>query len=99
MEHEHLVDRMMEHYEEALEELMGAQKYAKMSEHAQRQEDKRMYATMAKQEMEHASMICASGDRLVAEAPAEHPLHHVWDRLKKHLHDWKSDIERKITAA
>ena len=99
MEHKQLVDQMMEHYEEALEELMGAQKYAKLSDRSHRPEEKRMYGSMAKQEMEHATMMCSDGDRLLAEIPGDHHLHYVWEKLKKHLHEWKSDIERKISAS
>ena len=98
MEHEHLIEKIMEHYEEALEELMDAENYAKLAGHTERMEDRRMYYTLAKQELEHEAMILASGDRLAADAPKDHSIHPVWDRLKKHLHHWRENIERKIAA-
>ena len=45
------IELMMHHYEEALEELMDAQKYSKMAEHAESPDEKAMYRNLAKQEL------------------------------------------------
>ena len=90
------IELMMQHYEEALEELMDAQKYARLAEHTDNADDKAMYRNLAKQELEHESMICKSGDRHFADTH-EGNLKDVWMHLKKHLHRWRSDIEHKLT--
>mgnify|MGYP002508876410 CR=1 FL=1 len=92
------IELMMHHYEEALEELMDAQKYSKMAEHAESPDDKAMYRNLAKQELEHEAMIVKSGDRHFGEIH-EGNLKEVWMHLKKHLHNWKSDIEHKMADA
>ena len=89
------LEMMMEHYSEALEELMDAQKYVKMMAHASNPEDRTMYRTLAKQELEHEAMICKSVGNVINDR-SEPMLQDVWHHLKKHLMDWRGDIERRI---
>lgn len=90
-----MIEKMMAHYDEALSEMMDAQKYVKLAMHAENPDDKSMYKTLAKQELEHEAMIEKSGDRLLTGDGTE-VLHKVWHHLKRHLHDWKRDIEHKL---
>ena len=92
------IEVMMRHYEEALEELMDAQKYAKMAEHTEIQDDRTMYRTLAKQELEHEAMIVKSGDRHFNDIH-EGNLREVWMHLKKHLNNWRGDIEHRLADA
>ena len=89
-----MIGKIMEHYDEALEEMMDAQKYMKLAKHTENAEDKNMYRTLAKQELEHEAMIEKSAERLISGG--DEMLHKVWNHLKKHLHDWKRDIEHKL---
>ena len=89
------IELMMQHYEEALEELMDAQNYSKLAIHTTNADDKTMYRNLAKQELEHEMMIVKSGDRHFADSH-EGNLQEVWMHLKKHLHNWRSDIEHKL---
>ena len=89
-----MIGKIMEHYDEAIEEMMDAQKYMKLAMRTENAEDKNMYRTLAKQELEHEAMIEKSAERLISGG--DEMLHKVWDHLKKHLHDWKRDIERKL---
>jgi hypothetical protein len=91
-----ILEHMMKHYNEALEELMDAQKYAKCAARATDAENKNMYRSLAKQELEHEAMIVKAGDRLFATADTADSLHMVWHHLKQHLTDWRSDIEHHM---
>ena len=92
-----ILEHMMKLYEESLDELMDAQKYAKCAEHTDNAEDKAMYKNLSRQELEHESMIVKAGDRLFAGAAAQDSLHMVWHHLKKHLSDWRGDIEHRLS--
>lgn len=86
----------MKLYEEGLEELMDAQKYAKCYARAEHADDKTMYRTLAKQELEHEAMIVRAGDRLFSGEHASDSLHMVWHHLKKHLSEWRSSLEMRL---
>lgn len=90
---EQKLEKLMGVYDDALEELMGAQKYINSADKAETSADKAMYHSMAKQELGHAHELCAVGDRIAAE---DAMLNIVWHHLKKHLSDWRADIERKM---
>lgn len=90
-----VLEHMMHLYDEALEELMDAEKYAKCMEKSESAEDKSMYRGLAKQELEHESMLEKSADRLFP-ANTTDPMHTVWHHLKKHLHGWRSKIEMRM---
>ena len=91
-----VLEHMMKLYEEGLDELMDAQKYTKCYEKTESADDKSMYRTLAKQELEHESMIVKAGDRLFAGADSSDSLHTVWHHLKKHLHEWRTSLEMRL---
>lgn len=91
-----MIEKIMEHYDEALEEMMDAQKYVKLAMRTENMDDRNMYKMLAKQELEHEAMIEKSAERLLQGVGSEDMLHKVWHHLKKHLHDWKRDIEHKL---
>ena len=93
-----VIEHMMTLYDEGLEELMGAQDYAKKAYKAENTDEKMMYKNMAKQELEHANMLMSSGDKLFAGVDASDSLHMVWRSLREHLHDWKTKIEHMING-
>lgn len=90
-----ILEHMMGLYNEALEELMDAEKYAKCMEKSESAEDKAMYRNLARQELEHESMLEKSADRLFP-ANGTDSLHMVWHHLKKHLHGWRANIETRM---
>ena len=90
---EQKLDKLMGIYSEALDELMGAQKYAKCAHKAEDAQAKTMYHGMAKQELEHAHLLTESGHRVAA---GDATLTMIWEHLKKHLMDWRGDIEYKL---
>jgi predicted Rossmann-fold nucleotide-binding protein len=92
------LEHIMELYEEALEELMDAQKYAKLAEHTEHPDERQMYHNLAKQELEHEAMIVSTADREVMNVAdgEKETMRTVWHHLKKHLHSWREDIEHKI---
>ena len=91
-----IIEHMMKLYNEGLEELMGAQKYAKHADKAGATEEGTMYKTMARQELEHAHMLIKGGDKLFSGVDSSDSLKMVWNSLREHLMDWHRDIERKI---
>lgn len=91
-----VIEQMMKLYEDGLDELMGAQKYAKCAYRATVSEDKTMYRSMAMQELDHAHNFIKAGDRMFASADAMDSLKMVWDSLRKHLLDWHGDILHKL---
>lgn len=91
-----VIEQMMKLYEDGLEELMGAQKYAKCAYRATSTEDKNMYRSMARQELDHAHNFIKAGDRMFSGADSMDSLKMVWDGLRQHLLDWHADIEHKL---
>ena len=92
-----VLDELMGFYNEALEELMDAEKYVKCYERSETAENKAMYKGLAKQELDHESTLEKASDRLFSGAGMNDQLHHVWHHLKKHLHSWRSKIEMRMT--
>ena len=90
------IEHLMELYDEAVDELMGAQEYAKKSDHASDAELKSMYKTMARQELEHENLLVKAGQRMLASEPPESLLHAMWKHLTGHLNDWRGDIDRRL---
>ena len=101
MEHDNMehVKHLIGIYEDAQEELMGAQGYANKAYHAQEGEIKAMYMTMARQELEHETKLLEEGERLIKRMPADahrEVLEFVWMHLKNNLHRWRHGIESKL---
>jgi hypothetical protein len=102
MEHKHMehIKHIIDAYEDAQEELMGAQGYANKAYHAQDNESKAMYISMARQELEHENKLLESGDRVIKSMDADahrELMDFVWMHLKKNLHKWRQSIEIKIS--
>lgn len=90
------IDHIMKLYEEGLEELMGAQKYAKMSHRSENSDEKATYKNMARQELDHAKMIIQMGDRDFTGHDVADSLVMVWKPLREHLLEWHGDIMKKL---
>ena len=97
MEHHEHLNAIMEHYDDALEELMGAQKYATTAMHCHDNERRHRYKVMAMQEMEHEATIEKEAEENAEEARHD-LLSAVWMHLRKHLHSWRKDIETELEA-
>lgn len=90
------IEQVMHYYELALDELMDAQKYQKLSYSAEDSEAKRMFHELASQELQHEKMLCEKAHAIVEAAHDNKDLHEVWHHLKHHLDDWWEDIKRKL---
>ena len=93
-----LIEHMMTLYDEGLDELMGAQDYAKKAGKTENTDERMMYQAMAKQELDHAHMIMKAGDKLFATVDGSDSLHMVWKNLREHLSSWKTRIEHMMTS-
>ena len=93
-----VLEHMMHLYDEALEELMDAEKYAKCAEKSESAEDKSMYRSLGKQELDHELMLERAADKLFPGNSTD-PMHTVRHHLKKHLHGWRSKIEMRMNEA
>jgi hypothetical protein len=82
--------------EDMVTELMGAQKYAKISHKTENSDEKATYKNMARQELDHAKMIIQMGDRDFMGANTMDSLNMVWKSLREHLLDWHGDIAKKL---
>jgi hypothetical protein len=89
------MEHIMGLYEEGLEELMDAQKYWHKVMKAHSEDEKNMYKTLARQELDHAQMILRDGDK-IAEKDANEMVKMVWRHLRGHLLDWHSDLHNKL---
>lgn len=99
MEHNdigHKLDGIMKHYSEAMEEIMGAQAYAKRAYHAESPEIRAEYVKMARQELEHADALKRMGHM---EAKGTDILMTVWNKHQEHLDRWKDAVLEKIKGA
>lgn len=87
---------MMDHYNEALEELMGAQDYARKAYHAKTMEARSKYSQMARQELAHAEEF----KQMAAQAAQGDPmLTMMWPYLQHHIDGWREGITEKIKRA
>lgn len=92
--HDHIA-QVMALYDEALEELMGAQKYARCMAKAGSEKDRAMYKELAHEEVKHALTLSKAGGSALNEVEHDHSIHEVWTHLKRHIHEWADDIERQ----
>jgi hypothetical protein len=90
------MEHLMGLYEEGIEELMDAQKYANKSMKANNEEEKIMYKNLARQELEHAQMIIKDGDRMSEKAGVHEMAKVAWKHLRDHLLEWHADLHRKV---
>ena len=96
MDMERKLTCIMEHYSEALEELMGAQAYAKKAYHAENMEVRSKYSQMARQELAHAEDLKQMAARAAQEDPV---LVMMWSHLQHHIDSWRESITEKIKKA
>lgn len=89
---------MLEKYNEALEELMGAQKYAIDACHAETSEERTRYIEMSRDELKHADSIANMTDMLVSGSNDE-STHVAWKALRMHIDDWSDRIREKLDRA
>ena len=90
------IEHMVKLYQEGVEELMGAQKYAKDSRHAENSEEKAMYKNMSRQELEHAQMLIRDGDKNFMGEHAQDSVVMVWQSLRDHLLEWHNSILQSV---
>lgn len=93
---EEKLNHIMEHYSEALEELMGAQGYANKACHAETADARAKYIHMSRQELEHAENLKSMAHMIAKDNSV---LMTVWGKLQDHLDDWKEGIMEKIKKA
>lgn len=91
------IEHMMKLYEEGIDELMGAKKYAKQANKSTNADEKNMYKNMARQELEHAQMLIRDGDRIYMSANVEESTRMIWQPLRDHLLEWHADIMRSVS--
>lgn len=91
------IEHMMKLYEEGIEELMGAKKYAKQAHKSTNGDEKNMYRNMARQELEHAQMLINDGDRMYMGGNTEESIKMIWQPLRGHLLEWHADIMKSIS--
>lgn len=90
-----MLQHVMHKYDEMLDELMGAQNYTKESKRAESEEDRTMYASMARQEVNHADFLMKSLDRKISEHDEENSKI-AWHALRMHVCEWKSRILKEL---
>lgn len=90
------MEHIMELYEEAIEELMDAQKYHHKAIKASNEDEKIMYKNLARQELEHAHAIVKDGDRCMEKDHATDSEKMVWKHLKGHVMNWHADLHNKV---
>ena len=91
------IEAMMRFYDLALDELMDAQKYQKLSHSAEDADAKRLFHELALQELQHEKMLCEKAEAAAMAAGATEELHEVWHHLKHHLVEWRADIQKNLS--
>lgn len=89
---------ILEKYDEALEELMGAQNYATEACHAESMEERTRYIEMSRDEMKHAENIAQMAD-MVASGSNDESTNIAWKALRMHIEDWSDRIREKLDRA
>ncbi len=92
------LEHVLEKYNEALEELMGAQKYATDACHAKTAEERTRYIEMSRDEMKHADNIAHMAD-MVAAGSNDESTKTAWNALRMHIEDWSDRIREKLDRA
>lgn len=89
---------ILEKYNEALEELMGAQNYATEACHAESMEERTRYIEMSRDELKHAENIAQMAD-MVASGSNDESTMVAWKALRMHVDDWSDRIREKLDRA
>lgn len=91
---EHILDK----YNEALDELMGAQRYAMEACHATSSEERVKYIEMSRDEIKHAMNIANMAD-MVAAGSNDESAKTAWTALRMHIDDWSERINERLSRA
>ena len=92
------LEHVLEKYNESLEELMGAQKYATDACHAKTAEERMQYIDMSRDELKHADNIAHMAD-MVADGSNDESTKTAWNALRMHIEDWSDRIREKLDRA
>lgn len=92
------LEHILEKYNEALEELMGAQRYATEACHAGSAEERTRYIEMSRDELRHADNIAQMAD-MVAAGSNDESTKTAWHALRMHTDDWGDRIREKLDRA
>lgn len=92
------LEYILEKYNEALEELMGAQLYATEACHAKTADERNRYIEMSRDELKHAANIAQMAD-MVAAGSNDESTHIAWKALRMHIEDWSDRIREKLDRA
>lgn len=90
------LNKILDFYSEAVDEIMGSESYLKAAKKAKESGEKEMYLTMAQQELGHAGNLNQMAEH---EAEGDETLKIVWEKLSAHLCDWKKNVAAKIESA
>lgn len=98
MEHLEHLDCIMAKYDAALDEVMGAQTYAKEALKAKNSEVKDLYLSMAKQELSHAGNLERMAAIILDSTGTDKAVgtRAVWCDLKARLDARMMDVREKI---
>lgn len=91
---EHILDK----YNDALDELMGAQRYAMEACHAENTDERNRYIEMSRDEIKHADNIAKMAD-MVAAGSNDESTKTAWHALRVHIEDWSDRIHEKLDRA
>lgn len=91
MEH---IEKLMKHYDMAVDELMDANKYAKLFWDAEDSDERTMYKDLVKQEIGHANGFIRESEKA---ASGDQDLLKVWGYLSRRLERWKLDLEKMLS--
>lgn len=92
------LEHVLKKYNEALEELMGAQQYAMEACHAKTAEERTRYIEMSRDELKHADNIAHMAD-MVAAGSNDESTSIAWKALRMHIEDWSDRIREKLDRA
>lgn len=92
------LEHVLEKYNEALEELMVAQRYAMEACHAKTAEERTRYIEMSRDELKHADNIAHMADMFAAGSNDE-STKTAWNALRMHIEDWSDRIREKLDRA
>lgn len=92
------LEHVLEKYNESLEELMGAQRYAMEACHAKTAEERTGYIEMSRDELKHADNIAHMAD-MVADGSNDESTKTAWNALRMHIEDWSDRIREKLDRA
>lgn len=85
---------VLDRYNQSLEELMDARKYAVEAGACTTSEDRNMFLTLAKQELVHSELLIQSAERVVEKEEENAKV--AWKALRTNLMEWRESLSQKI---